>query len=91
MSEESEVLSREQWRRTLRALAAAYALRRDSEQTAFFTSLVRHDVALRAELERLRKALLKIRDGSLGGPANSSGWGRCIDIADKALRGGEED
>jgi len=59
MSEESEVLSREQWQRMLRALAAAYALRRDSEQTAFFASLVRHDAALRAEVERLRARCLR--------------------------------
>jgi len=91
MSEESKVLSREQWRRMMRAFAAAHALGRDIEQTVLFGSLTRHDAALPAEIERLRKALLKIRDGSLGGPANSSGWGRCIDIADKALHGGEED
>ena len=52
--------------------------------------LAKENANLLAENERLRKALLKIRDGSLGGPANSSGWGRCVDIADKALRGVEE-
>jgi len=54
----SEVLSREQWRRTLLAFAAAHALGRDRKQTVLFGSLTRHDAALRAEIERLERLAL---------------------------------
>ena len=61
MSEESKVLSREQWRRTLLAFAAAHALGRDRKQTVLFGSLTRHDAALRAEIERLRTENKRLR------------------------------